>query len=51
MIYKKLKKIKLYILLYWNTFLSRFKKDEKYDDFIYEDPEDIDVEQFKNYKD
>ena len=37
MIYKKIKKIKLYLLLYWNTFLKRFKKKEKHDNFIYED--------------
>ena len=37
MIYKKITKIKLYLLLYWNTFLKRFKKKEKHDTFIYED--------------
>ncbi len=31
------KKIKLYILLYWHTFLSKFKKREQQDVFIYED--------------
>lgn len=50
MIHKKIRKIKLYILLYWNTFLSRFKKDETYDDFIYEDDPN-DMERYKNYKD
>ena len=37
MIHKKIKKIKFYLLLYWNTFLKRFKKKEKHDNFIYED--------------
>lgn len=33
----KIRKLRLYMLLYWNTFLNRFKKREKNDVFIYED--------------
>jgi hypothetical protein len=37
----KLKRIKLYILLYWNTFLSHFQRREKTDVFIYEDKSEV----------
>lgn len=33
----KIRKIKLYMLLYWNTFLNKFKKSRKHDVYIYED--------------
>tara|TARA_B100000035_G_C20815791_1_gene472015 strand:+ start:579 stop:689 length:111 start_codon:yes stop_codon:yes gene_type:complete len=33
----KIKKLKLYMLLYWNTFLNKFKKPREHDVYIYED--------------
>jgi hypothetical protein len=46
---KKLKRIKLYTLLYWNTFLGYFKPREKSDVYIYEDKHE--VERHTNKKD
>ena len=38
---KFLKKIKLYTLLYWNTFIFRFKKKENHDVYIYEEQNEL----------
>lgn len=37
----KTKRLKLYFLLYWNTFLNLFKKKPEYDYFIYEDEDEV----------
>ena len=38
---KFLRKIKLYTLLYWNTFIFRFKKKENHDVYIYEEQNEL----------